>query len=193
VAPNAARKTVSLGVPAGSTRDFWPSDVLRLRASNRFGSLEPIYVSHNVAGARENALLGAGGRWFESSRPDQNSSLRSAFWSERRLSFMRRAARQRASECESSRPDHNFRSPLVGRPFRSSPNSRHPPLVGNRNESSRPDQNSSLRSAFLFGASARKHASIQNLKPKSVSGRSVSSQVSPTTAPAISPPKSITR
>jgi hypothetical protein len=64
-----------LGFQRGSTRDFWPSDVLRLRASNRFGSSNwcPIYVSHNVAGVRDDALLGAGGRWFESSRPDINS------------------------------------------------------------------------------------------------------------------------
>src|SRR4030095_11243164 len=53
--------------------------------------------------------LGAGGRWFESSRPDHP------------LTFVR---------------------VWSARPFRSSPTLRHPPLVGNRNESSRPDQNS---------------------------------------------------
>lgn len=33
-------------------------------------NLRPIVVSHNVAGNRETAFLGAGGRWFEPSRPD---------------------------------------------------------------------------------------------------------------------------
>src|SRR5262249_50876853 len=32
--------------------------------------LEPNRPSQNIAGSRETALFGAGGRWFESSRPD---------------------------------------------------------------------------------------------------------------------------
>jgi predicted nuclease of predicted toxin-antitoxin system len=37
-------------------------------------SLRRIVLSHNTAGNSETAPLGAGGRWFESSRPDQNTA-----------------------------------------------------------------------------------------------------------------------
>ncbi len=56
----------SSGVPAVISGQRCPA--ITCIQSFRIKPLEPIHISHNVAGGRETALLGAGGR-FESSRP----------------------------------------------------------------------------------------------------------------------------
>jgi hypothetical protein len=61
------------GVPSGFRSAKWSPRCHAITCVKSFWirNLNLIAVSHNVAGVRETALLGAGGRWFESSRPDQ--------------------------------------------------------------------------------------------------------------------------
>ena len=71
------RKQDFCGVPSGFRCAIWSPRRLAITCVKSFGirNLNAIAVSHNVARSLETAFLGAGGRWFESSRPDHFSPV----------------------------------------------------------------------------------------------------------------------
>jgi hypothetical protein len=83
--PNAARKTVSIGVPAGFHPSFQPRDVLRLPASSRFGSISLSQSMFRIT-SQELAMTRSWAQGVAGSNPAAPTSLGPAAAKRRRVS-----------------------------------------------------------------------------------------------------------